>query len=46
MQVVVVLPDSFRGMRAWRNSTEPTVGPRPKVWTRGKMEEVVPKMAR
>jgi len=33
---VVVLPDPFRGMGAWRNSTgDPTVEPHPKVWTRG-----------
>jgi len=33
--VVVVLPDPFQGMRAWRKEKlhgVPTVGPRPKVW--------------
>jgi len=36
MLVVVVLPNPFRGMRAWKNSTETQQsGHAPKDWTRG-----------
>jgi len=45
--VVVVLPDPFRGMGAWRNSTEiQQSGHATRSDQRSKMEEVVPKMAR
>jgi len=45
--VVVVLPDPFRGMGAWRNSTETNSRAMPQgLDQRSKMEEVVPKMAR
>jgi len=36
-RIVVVLPDPFGGMGERKNSEESqTVGPRPKVWTRGR----------
>jgi len=45
--VVVVLPDSFRGIGAWRNSTETQqLGHAPRSGPEVKMEEVVAKMAR
>jgi len=45
--VVVVLPYPFRGMGAWRYSTETQQSDHnPGLDQRSKMEEVVPKMAR
>jgi len=44
---VVVLPDPFRGMGAWRNSTETQQSSQaPRSGPEVKMEEVVPNMAR
>jgi len=44
---VMVLPDLFRGMGAWRNSTDTQQsGHAPKSVPESKMEEVLPKMAR
>jgi len=45
--VVVVLPEPFRGMGAWRKSAETQQsGHAQGLDQRSKMEEVVPKMAR
>jgi len=47
MMVVVVLPDPFRGMGAWRTPRRPNSRATPQgLDQRSKMEEVVPKMAR
>jgi len=35
LMVVVVLPDTFRWMGVEELHRDPTVGPHPKVWTRG-----------
>jgi len=44
---VVVLPDPFRGMGAWRNFTETQQsGHASRTGPEVKMEEVVPKMSR
>jgi len=47
--VMVVLPDPFRGMEAWRNSKETQQSgqaPSQGLDQRSKMEEVMPKIAR
>jgi len=35
LSLVVMLPDTFKGMGAQRNSVDPTIGKYPKVWVRG-----------